>query len=294
MLRAIGAGDHGMLDRLAGRAGPEMSDTLARVIEDAKGSIDLGELVKALETGHYETAVRIMNLHRLGGEAMLQLDEPLRHVLATAGKAAADSLAASLGQEVTFDANAPGVTSWASRKAVDLSRWLPDSAEKAARGIIDRQLVNGNLTADETAKMLRDHLGIPDKTSQDIEARIGELVGEGVTKAGALAHGAETARIATQERVAEFGEGQAFQAGTEGQRQAWRQGVEQGVLPRNVRRYWVDREDDRVCPICQGLHGQSAGLEEAFTSTYNGKRVMNPGEAHPVGCRCGAVLVGVG
>lgn len=73
----------------------------------------------------------------------------------------------------------------------------------------------------------------------------------------------------------------------EGQRQVWLQAREDGLLTGAEKRVWIITPDDRLCPICRRMAGQTRGLEEAFDAGRFG-RVMGP-TAHPQ-CRCATGL----
>ncbi len=72
---------------------------------------------------------------------------------------------------------------------------------------------------------------------------------------------------------------ESMRAVHEGQRQLWRQGVEEGLLDADVKRAWITTPDDRLCPICEPLDGETAALDEDYVDG-----IAAP-PAHP-NCRC--------
>ena len=72
---------------------------------------------------------------------------------------------------------------------------------------------------------------------------------------------------------------------TRGQREAWRQGVDDGTIAETARRVW--RTGANPCPICEPMNGQSVGLDEEF-ETGDGDAVDGP-PAHP-SCECSQEL----
>lgn len=64
-----------------------------------------------------------------------------------------------------------------------------------------------------------------------------------------------------------------------GQREAWNQAIDDGLLTGNERRAWIVVGDELTCPICSGLDGETAKLG----GQYNGGYDSPP--AHP-NCRC--------
>lgn len=73
-------------------------------------------------------------------------------------------------------------------------------------------------------------------------------------------------------------------AANAGQREAWAQAVDDGLLTGNELREWIASPDDRLCPECEGLDGQTARLDDDFEGGYG-----DP-PAHP-DCRCTTGLV---
>jgi len=69
-------------------------------------------------------------------------------------------------------------------------------------------------------------------------------------------------------------------AANEGQRQLWAQAQRQGLLAEDRLKEWIVTPDDRLCPICAPLQGETAPVGEPFPTT--GKQAP---PAH-VMCRC--------
>ena len=65
----------------------------------------------------------------------------------------------------------------------------------------------------------------------------------------------------------------------QGQREVWEQAVEDGLLDAGMKRTWIVTADDRLCPICEPLDGETADLDGLFAGEFEGP------PAHP-NCRC--------
>lgn len=74
-------------------------------------------------------------------------------------------------------------------------------------------------------------------------------------------------------------------AAGEGQRLAWGQAEDQGLLSGRERREWIITEDERVCPICAQLAGAIAPLNGVYPGGIDGP------PAH-VQCRCTEGIIG--
>jgi hypothetical protein len=69
-----------------------------------------------------------------------------------------------------------------------------------------------------------------------------------------------------------------------GRTQAWQITQDEGALPKKVERVWVSNiHGIKTCDLCQGLDGQTAGLDEEFEDG-----IADP-PAHP-SCRCTTIL----
>lgn len=88
-----------------------------------------------------------------------------------------------------------------------------------------------------------------------------------------------------QYRARNIARTETLRASAKGQRELWRQAVQQGLLPHEAKRRWRTADDDRVCPICEALDGEERGLNEPFTGG-----IMDPPDVHP-SCRCSVSLV---
>ncbi len=68
-------------------------------------------------------------------------------------------------------------------------------------------------------------------------------------------------------------------AASNGQRQAWDQAVDKGLLEGDEKREWIITPDDRLCPICEELDGAVTDLGGNYPDGSDGP------PAH-VNCRC--------
>lgn len=95
--------------------------------------------------------------------------------------------------------------------------------------------------------------------------------------------------VGDPERAALIARHETMLAASEGQRQAWDQAVDEGLLDEDSQRTWIVVGDDKVCPICEGLDGKTAKLGESYVGD-DGEEYDGP-PAH-VACRCTEGLSG--
>lgn len=80
---------------------------------------------------------------------------------------------------------------------------------------------------------------------------------------------------------------ETIRASNQGQQLAWDQAVEEGLLTGDEKQTWIVTPDDRLCPICEPLDGQTVALGAQFA--VDGDFIDSP-PAHP-NCRCTVGLV---
>jgi SPP1 gp7 family putative phage head morphogenesis protein len=88
--------------------------------------------------------------------------------------------------------------------------------------------------------------------------------------------------IGDADRAETIARTETMRAANEGQIEAWQQAAETGLLTGNESTEWITTPDDRLCPICEPLDGQTTALGGTFE--VDGDRVSSP-PAHPR-CRC--------
>lgn len=88
--------------------------------------------------------------------------------------------------------------------------------------------------------------------------------------------------IGDEERAETIARTETMRAANQGQLEAWEQAVEAGLLTGNERKEWIVTPDDRLCPICEPMDGETADLDGDFN--VDGERIDAP-PAHPR-CRC--------
>lgn len=96
--------------------------------------------------------------------------------------------------------------------------------------------------------------------------------------------------IGDQARADVIARTESMLAANEGQAEAWDQAVDAGILTGNEKKTWIVTPDDRLCPICEAIDGQTVEMSDNFESPETGEQFDVP-PAHP-NCRCTVGLVG--
>lgn len=196
-----------------------------------------------------------------------------------------------------------------ARKAVDVA-----AARKVARGRLMRSAFRQNLNALEESQRglavllnasrdpaltvlkdsdrLADAFGLNARQATTLVRETQALVEAGKKTEAIKRAMARRVRQALEARAEFLAEALGREAIAVCQQAIYEQAQKQGLLDEDRQmREFVTRRDDRVCPICDGMDGQRATIDEPFESDYDGGEYFAP-PVHPR-CRCAVRLVTV-
>jgi SPP1 gp7 family putative phage head morphogenesis protein len=156
----------------------------------------------------------------------------------------ANSITALAGKlKFRFTRKSDAAESWAEEHAAELIKDITETTRDSIRFVVARLL-----DADT------------DLTSKEALAEISKAVGD-------------------EDRAELIARTETMRAVHAGQREAWSQATEAGLLTGDERPTWITTPDDKLCPICEELDGEIAD-EDGFYGDGQG-----PPPAHPR-CRC--------
>lgn len=89
-------------------------------------------------------------------------------------------------------------------------------------------------------------------------------------------------------RAEEIARTETMMASNVGQQEAWRQAADDDLLTGQEKQEWIVTPDDRLCPDCEDMDGEQAGLDDTFHSQEFGDVDGPP--LHPR-CRCTVGIV---
>jgi hypothetical protein len=240
----------GPLHKLADSHSPKLSVAIRYAFASARAA--MRPALQSREDIKKATALGIVTLRQ---ELKAILPKALRKIYVAGGELAVTRLSKDLRGleefraakqelkpkiEFKFDVTNESAVSWADRHSAELIDGISETSREAINNAVAEFLETGDF------KELR----------EEILAAVGDV--------------ARADRIARNEPMV---------AVHEGQRAAWDQAVEEGLLPENAVREWIVVGDDKVCPICEGLEGKTAALGEEYEEGIEGP------PAH-VMCRC--------
>lgn len=140
-----------------------------------------------------------------------------------------------------FNAKAPNVIAWAKKHAAEL---VTEIVETTRQRLADAVVRHTEGTIDDEA------------FSDALESAVGD-----------------------EDRAQTIARTESMMAVHQGQREAWDQAVDDGLLPEDAKRTWIVTDDDKLCPICEPLDGETADLDGEYVDSIEAP------PAHP-NCRC--------
>lgn len=138
-------------------------------------------------------------------------------------------------------------------------------------------------SARRAATRIRDTVGLTKPGLRRLQKYEERKIAAGVTGDELESLLSKFSRKLIRERALTIARTEGIRAVSEGQSSIWNHAVENGILPQDQEMFWIVTEDDRACPICVPMDGQTIKVGEMF-STGDGGQVDAP-PAHP-NCRC--------
>lgn len=211
-----------------------------------------------------------------------------------------------------FDVSSPWVVRWAQTHAAQLVTSISEQSRLAIRTIITNAALNGGAPA-VVARDIQQAIGLTERDARALasyragleQAIVDGTKGELLRNRWALSTARGTIRAERidplvdryaerllQNRAMVIARTETLAAANQGQLGLWQQMAHQGMLdPGRTQRKWVTARDDRVCPICRPLNGQTIGFSGVFSTVHrNSLLTSETPPIHP-SCRCTTVLV---
>lgn len=192
---------------------------------------------------------------------------------------------------LSFDKTNPIALGIAVKRAGELVTDIDDLTRTAVREAIIRAFKE-KVDYRETARRIKNSVGLFPRWAEAVvtfeQKEFERLVRSGLKE--------ETARTRARERADRYSESLKSKRATmiarteiqiaqnEGRFEGWRQASEEGFVDAQSQKMWMTAPDERVCPICAELDGETIQWQDNFS---NG----SPSPiAHP-NCRCAMVII---
>jgi hypothetical protein len=192
-----------------------------------------------------------------------------------------------------FDAARPEAASWAAKESGTLIREITEAQRDVVRNLASRASM-GEFTGVQVGRSLRDHIGLTDRQAGWVDnfrqRTFAEQIGQGRSLSDALAR-TDSLTDRYSDRIHRYrsemiARTEILRASHEGRRQAWAQGIQEGYISPDSRKYWSANDDDRICEDCSSM---SVKYDEANAIPLSEEFEMGEPPIHPM-CRCDIVL----
>lgn len=276
--------------RIASELEAEMERELFSLFDSMGEETVRQQLRTALEQRDWQRVEAAIPWDTFLAGLMLAEVKMARRAVLRSGQAAARELSRGLniGMTLAFDQVNPRAVDWIQLHAAQLVREVGDETKGAVREIIRRAFEQG-MHPYVAAREIQQIVGLTMRQGIAVDNYYKRLLRDGKYPQSVIER--YTDRYAKQMqryRARTIARYETQMASHLGQQDLWTQAEQRGLLPANTMREWLTAEDERVCPRCAPMDGQTVGLHEPFVS-LDGEHVLTP-PLHQ-NCRCSVGLV---
>lgn len=285
------ASDYETLHRIADEIAPLIEEKFKTGATKMRAKLDVRDILSALADEDGKRIEEGVPWSEIIDQADLRDD--LQEVVERSGVASARGLRDLLVRTVDvpearleFDRAAPEVEKYARERSGELIKEITDESRQAVRNAVAEALASGKDYGTSAAK-IKDAVGLTRVGATAVANYRDGLMEQGLP-------GPQVARQADayrerllKARAENISRTETIAATTQGQKEYWNQLAEDDIIDRDTaEKEWVVTPDDRLCPICEALAGQTVGIDEQFE--VDGEYI-DGSPAHP-GCRCTQAL----
>jgi hypothetical protein len=174
---------------------------------------------------------------------------------------------------------------WVNAEAALLVREVSNETRLAVQSIIMRGQQEG-LSVAQQGRLIRQHIGLTQRGEEAVLNRMALLRRQGLSDEAVEAAGRRYYEKLVRQRAQLIARTETIRAANRGQQALWEQAMVEGFLDLERKKVWIVTPDDRLCPLCEGMEGQTVPVSQPFNSPLG--PVMTP-DLHP-GCRCAMAL----
>lgn len=273
---------------LADRLSPTLKRRFLQAVQRTKDAQSLQALENALRSGSQVAVQQALGLDTMRAG----LARAFQTILATyqaGGDLTAGFLRDQLGAAISFQLTNPRAVDWAAEASARFVTGITEQTRVALREVIERAFVEG-LAPREAAPLIRELVGLTERQTMAVINYRFELLEAGKDADTVARAATRYSRQLLNYRSLLIARTETVAASNAGQHELWRQARDAGLLDTDrMQRRWSTAHDERTCPICLPMDGQTVGFDQLFEAG-DGSRVLHP-PAHPA-CRCsvGAVF----
>ncbi|MBC7340900.1 MAG: hypothetical protein H5U02_00340 [Clostridia bacterium] len=283
---------------IADAAVPDVERAFLAAVAAARQETDLDKLAQAVERGDAEAALAAAGMSAFEEKFAEKMEELMREIAASAGRMAMQDLAGKIPGAVakaapkgprlalSFDMRNPRSLQWIAAHGAELVAGVGQNTKDAIKVVVRRAFEEGGHPY-EQAKQIRQMIGLDPRRAAALANYERAQLGQGIDPAEVQKRVDKYREKLLKQRAQMIARTETIAAACEGQREAWRQAVDSGLLVEEEwERKWIVTPDDRLCPLCMAREDKRAQVHGAYPDGSGGPPL------HP-GCRCAEGLVRV-
>lgn len=192
---------------------------------------------------------------------------------------------------LSFDKTNPNSVYFAQQRAAALITAIDEMTRQTVREIIT-EAFNDKVDYRTTAKRIKNTVGLHPRWAKAVtkyeKIQYQRLVNSGMKESAAMSRAADMAEKYSDnlrsKRATMISRTEIQIAQNEGRLESWKQAFKEGYVDPDSQKMWITAEDERTCPVCSELDGETVGWLDVFS---NG---LEKPIAHPH-CRCTIKLI---
>lgn len=246
----------------------------------------LTKLKGHLDERKFARAYAARNEHgMLDAIATASIGDTLRPAMATVLRGYQDAATAEANKvgggtaavEWGFDLTNPQASAWGYQWAGELIKNISADAKQTIKDAVGRAL-DADLTRRDATLAIRNVIGLNDRQAGAVERMRSDLLATGTSATSIETKVEAYAGRLLRERASMIARTEIMTAAHAGQREAWDQAADKGLIEKTeTRRIWIVTDDDRLCDECEPMDGVEVDFEDEFD---DGDPPLHPG------CRC--------
>ncbi len=248
--------------RIAERLEPGLRKAFLQTLDALRNQIPLNTLTELIEAGQTEAIGELIRAVQLPAKTMADA----QRILTTAINQAGTKTATGFGLSFTLDN--PAAVRWAETNTGRLITGITTETRQAIAGIVRDGLIQG-IPPRTQARQIRRIVGLTQRDADAVNRFLNGQLDAGIKPDRAEAMADRMRNRLLRRRAENIARTETIAASSQGQLQAWRDAADSGLINRNTtRRVWIATEDERLCPICAVLDGQTVGFRDEFVSHH--------------------------
>jgi len=217
--------------------------------------------------------------------------KPLKELPFTKIPAWASATRPKIDVSLSFDKTNPNSLYFAQQRAAALITAIDDMTRQSVREIII-EAFNDKVDYRTTAKRIKNVVGLHPKWAKAVtkyeKNQYRRLVANGMKETTAMTRASDMATKYSDslksKRATMIARTEIQIAQNEGRLESWKQAAKEGFVDPDSMKMWITADDERTCPVCAELDGETVGWLDVFS---NG---LEKPIAHPH-CRCTIKLI---